>query len=159
MNTINRTFEQYITMHADDLQYMAGEAYGYGDKEVSGLVYVLFTQARRIMLSLASPGGFDISNLAAICSMDPDYTTWLNEYMLDNYGQVCGGNWHGHGGIQMDHPSDGDVNQIHRLAKRENLETMVQLVLTHQKAAAPITGEIEGKLCNPKYLSIVQSRN
>lgn len=137
MNTLNGNFEQYITMHADDLQYMAGEAYGWGDKEVSGLVYALFTQARRIVLGLASPGGFDTFNQATHCSMDPDYTTWLNEYMLDNYGHGCGGNWHGHGGIQMDHPSDGDVNQIHRLAGRENLETMVQLVLIRQKVATP----------------------
>ena len=134
IKTFNKNFEQYITMYTDDLQYMAGEAYGWGDKEVSGLVYGLFTQARRIVISLASPGGFDTSNQAAQCSMDPDYTTWLNEYMLDNYGHGCVGNWHGHGAIQMDHSSDGDVNQIQRLAGRENLETMVQLVLTRQKA-------------------------
>ncbi len=134
MNTFSKNFEQYITMYADDLQYIAGEAYGWGDKETSGLVYGLFTQARRIMLSLAGPGGLVTSNQAARCSMDPDYTTWLNEYMLDNYGQACFGNWHSHGDIQMDHSSGGDVNQVRRLAGRENLETMVQLVLTRQKA-------------------------
>ena len=143
MNSPNKAFEQYIMMYADDLQYIAGEAYGWGEKETSGLVYGLFTQARRIVVSLAGPGGFATSNHAASCSMDPDYTTWLNEYMLDNYGQVCFGNWHSHGDIQMDHSSGGDVNQIRHLAGREDLETMVQVVLTRQNAT-PINQKLIG---------------
>ena len=131
-NKFNNNFEQYITMYADDLQYMAGQAYGWDDKETSGLLYVLFTQARRLVIMLAVPGG-DTYNGAAQCSMDPDYATWLNEYMLDNYGLPCGGNWHSHGGIQMHHSSSGDVNQMHQWARRENLKTMVQIVLTRQK--------------------------
>jgi hypothetical protein len=85
---------------------------------------------------LAAPGGPNTCHEAAHFAMDHEYVTWLNEYMLDNFGLHYGGDWHLHV-IDMDHASGGDVEHIHRLATRENLEAMVQLVLTRQKTKAP----------------------
>jgi hypothetical protein len=133
MNTLNRNLEQYITMYADDLQYMAGEAYGWGKKrkETGGPIYVLFTQGRRSVVMLAGPGGPNTCHETAHFAMDHEYVTWLNKYMLDNFGLHYGGDWHLHV-IDMDHASGGDIEHIHRLARRQNLKTMVQLVLTRQ---------------------------
>ena len=136
MNTFKKHLEQYITMHSGCLRYTAREANGWGKKkkETGGPLYGLFTQARRVALMLAGPGGPNSCHEEAHFAMDADYVTALNLYIQENFGGQPVGNWHSHI-LDMDHASDGDVNNIHRLASRNNLETMVQLVLTRQKVA------------------------
>ena len=50
------------------------------------------------------------------------------------------GNEHSHHGLGLDHPSRGDVGQIHRLAARCNIPQMVQIILTYEN----------GAICAPK---------
>jgi hypothetical protein len=116
---------------------MAREADGWGKKrkETGGPLYGLFTQARRVVLMLAGPGGPDSCREEAHFAMDANYVTGLNLYIQENFGGQLVGNWHSHV-LDIDHATNGDVNNIHRLASRNNLETMVQLVLTRQKVAA-----------------------
>jgi len=138
MNTIKKHFEQYLMMHAGCMQYMAGDANEWAKKrkETGGPLLGLRTHAGRFVLMLAAPGGPNTCHERAHFAMDPDYVTWLNQYMLDNFGLQYIGDWHLHV-IDMEHASGGDVNHIHRLASRENLEAMVQLVLTRQKVTDP----------------------
>jgi len=138
IKAINTHLKQYISIFAGSLQYIAGQAYGWAKKgkETGGPLLGLRTHAGRFVLMLAAPGGPNTCHERARFAMDPDYVTWLNQYMLDNFGLQYIGDWHLHV-IDMDHASGGDVNHIHRLAGRENLEAMVQLVLTRQKVTDP----------------------
>ena len=154
-NNLNNNFEQYITMYASEPQFMVGQAHGLDDKETSGLLYGFFTQARRLVIMLAVPGG-DTYNGAAKCSMDPDYTTRLSEYLLDKYGLPCVGNWHSHGSIQMHHSSSGDVNQMHQWAIRENLETMLQIVITRQNITTANQQPARSSGIKDKFLNITK---
>lgn len=138
LNTFNKNFEMYLMMHAGCMQYAANDANEWAKKrkETGGPLLGLFTQGRRPVIMLAAPGGPNTCHETAHFAMDHDYVTWLNQYMLDNFGLQYVGDWHLHI-VDMDHASDGDVNHIHRLAGRQNLETMVQLVLTCQKITVP----------------------
>jgi len=139
MNTFNKNFEMYLMMHAGCMQYISGDANEWAKKrkETGGSLYGSFTQARRPVIMLAAPGGPNTCHEMAHFAMDHDYVTWLNQYMLDVFGLQYVGDWHSHHEIPMDHGSDGDINHIHRLAGRQNLETMVQLILTCQKITVP----------------------
>jgi len=129
MNTFNKNFEMYLIMHASCMQYMASAANEWAQKrkETGGPLYGLFTQGHRPVIMLAASGGPNTCHETAHFAMDHEYVTCLNQYMLDVFGLQYIGDWHLHV-VDMDHLSGGDVNHMHRLAGRENLQTMVQLL-------------------------------
>lgn len=136
MNTFNKNFEQYITMFASDVQFMAGNAYAHKNIETGGWIYVLWSHNGRAVVMLASSSGPGACKEIAHFAVDPDYVTAWNKKLQKMFSIQYGGNWHSHHGlVGMDHPSRGDARQIHGLAARCNIPQMVQIVLTYENGA------------------------
>lgn len=124
---------QYVTIFTGCLRYIAGDAYGWRDVETGGGLYGLWTHAFRPVIMLATPSGPGASNDRAHFSIDPEYVTWVNHYLQKHFGIQYIGNWHDHHELGMDHPSSGDVDQIHGVASRHNIPRMVQIVITREE--------------------------
>ena len=140
MNTFNKNFEQYITVFASDLQYMAADAYAHKNIETGGGIYVLWSHCGRPIVMLATSSGPGACRETAHFAIDPEYVTTWNEKLQKMFGIQYGGNWHSHHKLGMDHPSGGDAGQIHGIAARCNIPRMVQIVLTCE----------DGAICAPK---------
>jgi hypothetical protein len=134
MNTYKKTIAQYIKIFASDLQYMAGDAYAHKNIETGGWIYIFWSHHGRAVVMLASSSGPGACRETAHFAIDPGYVTTWNEKLQKMFGVQYGGNWHSHHGLLgMDHPSRGDVGQIHRLAARCNIPRMIQIVLTYEE--------------------------
>jgi len=131
-DAVETHLKQYITAYTGCAQYMAATAYRSGHREVGGPVYTLFSHAGRVIVMLAGPGGPHTCNEAAHFAMDTDYVTALNAMLMEKFCIPYGGDWHWHHSLGIDHPSPGDVNHIHRLAKAHRIPKMVQLILTYE---------------------------
>ena len=127
--------EQYVSIFAGCLQYMAGDACGWGEVETGGPVLGLFSHAGRPVVMLAGPGGPETCNETTHFAMDTDYVTALNRNLQEKFGIQYMGNWHSHHVLGIDHPSGGDADNIHRLARRHNIPRMVQIILTHEQGS------------------------
>ena len=132
MNTFKKPLPPYITMFADDVKFMAGDAYAHKNIETGGWIYVLWSHHGRAVVMLASSSGPGACRETTHFAIDPDYVTTWNVKLQKMFAIQYGGNGHSHHGLGMDHPSRGDVGQIHRLAARYNIPRMVQIVLTHE---------------------------
>ena len=135
VKTSKKPLSQYITAFAGDLQYMAGDAHSHGNIETGGGLYGLWSHSGRPVIMLATPSGPGACNETAHFAVDTDYVTRVNGQLQKRFGIQYLGNWHSHHSLGMDHPSRGDVGQIHRVAGRNNIPRMVQIVLTHEGGA------------------------
>lgn len=125
-------FEQYLTIFENCLRFMAGDAYAHKKIETGGGIYLLWSHYGRPIVMLASSSGPGSCRETAHFAFDPDYVTMWNEKLQKMFAIQYGGNWHSHHGLGMDHPSRGDVGQIHHLASRCNIPQMVQIILTYE---------------------------
>ena len=142
MNTLEKPVTQYATMFAGDLQFMAGDAYAHKNIETGGTLYGLWSHSGRPVITLATPAGPGACRETAHFAVNPEHVTWMNKEMQGRFGSQYIGNDHSHHGLgkdhfrgSMDHPSRGDVGQIHRLAARCNIPRMVQIILTYENGA------------------------
>jgi len=140
MNTLEKPVTQYATMFAGDLQFMAGDAYAHKNIETGGTLYGLWSHSGRPVIMLATPAGPGACRETAHFAVNPEYVTWMNKEMQKRFASLHMGNDHSHHGLGMDHPSKGDVEQIHRLAARCNIPRMVQIVLTHEDGVISAAG-------------------
>jgi hypothetical protein len=147
--TMVKQLIQYVTMFAGCLRYITGDAYGWGYVETGGGLYGLWTHASRPVIMLATPSGLGSCNERFHCSVDPEYTTWVNQYIQKHFGIQYIGNWHSHHGLGMDHPSSGDGVQIKGLAAREHIPRMIQIVITCEEndSSSPKTNGGENTTC------------
>ena len=132
MNTVKKPLAPYVTVFAGDVQFMAGDAYAHRGIETGGALYGLWSHSGRPVIMLATPAGPGACRETAHFAVNPEYVTWVNKELQKMFGIQYLGNHHDHHRLGMNHPSSGDVGQIHRLAVRYNIPRMVQIVLTHE---------------------------
>jgi hypothetical protein len=125
----------YVTLFADDLCYMAGDAYRWGHVETGGGLYGLWSHAGRPVILLATPAGPGACNESAHFAQDADHLTQISQVLQDRFAIQYVGNWHSHHSLGLDQPSLGDMQQIHRVAAKNNIPKLIQLVLTRAEEA------------------------
>ena len=128
---------EYVSIPQSELSFMAGDADVWGNCETGGALYGLFSHAGRAVIGLAIPSGPDASNERMHFAQNPDYLMEVNRRLQEKYGVQYVGNWHSHHNLDLDHPSGGDVEQIHRVARKGNISRMVQIVITRQEDRHP----------------------
>jgi len=140
MRPDNRTqhgLPYYLRLFGDDMQAMAGDAYRWAATETGGALYGLWSHAGRPVIMLASPAGAGACRERAHFAQDPDHLFAVNNQLQEKFGLQYLGNWHSHHVLGLDQPSAGDVEQIHRVASRSKIASMVQIIFTRGRTAAP----------------------
>jgi len=155
MNTLEKPVTQYATMFADDLQFMAGDAYAHKNIETGGTLYGLWSHSGRPVIMLAAPAGPGACRETAHFAVDPKHVTWMNKEIQKMFGIQYIGNEHSHHkltkgpfGGSLDHPSGGDAGQIHRMAARCNIPRMIQIILTYEEGMVSDAGSAESVTCS-----------
>ena len=127
-----------VRMSLEDIRYITGDAYRWGRCETGGAIYGLWTHRGEPVVLLATEAGPGATREAAHFAQDAVYLTAVNRELWRRYGIQYIGNWHCHHFMRMPGPSGGDVEQVRRLAGRNGLHRMVQIVLTcEQEPPAP----------------------
>ena len=138
INNLKQNHEQhYMRLFRDDMQFMASDAYHWGNVETGGALYGLWTHAGRPVIMLATPAGPGACNQTAHFAQNPDHVFEVSQKLQEKFGIQYLGNWHSHHNLGMDHPSGGDVEQIHRVATKSNVSRMIQIVITCTQKRAP----------------------
>jgi len=131
MGTSKKHFEHYISIFAGCLQYMAGDAYGWGNTETGGGLYGLWSHAGRPVVMVATPAGPGACNDSTHFAQDADHLMAVSRNLQEKFAIQYIGNWHSHHRLALDQPSRGDMEQIHRVASRNNIPRLIQIVLTY----------------------------
>ena len=134
-NTLNKSRQEYLSMFEGCAQFMAAQAYNAKNIEIGGGLYGLWSHAGRAVILLATPAGPGACYERAHFAVDPEYVTAINEQLQSRFGIQYLGNWHSHHRLGLDHPSSGDVAQIHSVASRNNIPRMIQIVVTYADGA------------------------
>lgn len=138
INNLKQNHEQhYMRLFRDDMQFMVSDAYHWGNVETGGALYGLWTHAGRPVIMLATPAGPDACNQTAHFAQNPDHVFEMSQKLQGKFGIQYLGNWHSHHSLGMDHPSGGDVEQIHRVATKSNVSRMIQIVITCTQKRVP----------------------
>ena len=125
----------YLQLFADDMRLMAAQAYRWGQVETGGTLYGLWSHAGRPVILLATPQGPGACNETTHFAQDPDHVYQVTQQLQQQFGLQYIGNWHSHHSLGLDHPSGGDVEQVHRVAGKSNMSRMVQIIFTRTREA------------------------
>lgn len=125
--------KQYINIYESELRIMAGNALAWGNTESGGTLFGLQTHGGRPVVMLATPPGRNAQHSFAHFAQDAEYVMEIAGELKRMHGIQILGDFHSHHDIPLDRPSGDDRTHIRRIAARNGIPCMVQLILTFEK--------------------------
>ena len=121
----------YVIIYESELQLMAGNAYCWGKKgkETGGALFGCWTHGGRLIIFFVTPPGPDAIHEELHFRQDIRYLKTAVKEMNDNFGILFSGDYHRHV-IDLTHPSEGDINHIRSISSNNNIERMVEIIIT-----------------------------
>lgn len=123
------------TVYIFESEYKAiiAEAQRIPESETGGGLYGTFTHGSMPVVWLASgPGPQALGNKAHF-QQDPDFTTYWEARLMENFAVQFLGGWHSHNFLAIIHPSGGDVSTVQSYAKRHERQTSIDIIVTHDQ--------------------------
>ncbi|MDD5133895.1 MAG: hypothetical protein PHP01_00610 [Phycisphaerae bacterium] len=133
-NLTNSQIPRYMNIYSNDMQFMAADASYWEDIEEGGTLLGLWSHGGNPVIMLATPSGPGAINENSHFAQDPGHVFEICRQLQEGFGIQCLGSWHSHHGLGLDCPSPGDVEQVHRFAKRSNIQKMVQIIVSYDRA-------------------------
>ena len=134
MNSSSRCGSEQVLIPESEMRLIAAVSAQWGNTETGGTLVGLWTHGSRAVVHLALPPGPDASHEAAHFADDIEHFRSTGALLYERFGVQPIGTWHSHGGLAMDEPSGGDVNQVRSITAKNGIRRWVQIITTQNGA-------------------------
>jgi hypothetical protein len=130
-NPVHSEAPNYIVIFESELRTLAGLTALSPGLEVSGEGYGLQTRAGNPVIYLVSGPGSNSIREPMFCRQDFQFFRRVSEILSVSYDLQPSGTFHSHRSLGLTDPSGFDIEQVRRIAARNNLNRWYQIVTSY----------------------------
>lgn len=123
---------QRLIICESETRTIAGLAAKWRDIETGGDLFGLWSRDGIPNIMLVTGPGPDATHEATHFAQDLRFFLDLANYLRKKYGLQWLGTWHSHHSLGLDSPSQGDVEQVKSVTKKNNFRKWCEIILTHE---------------------------
>ncbi|MHC4703484.1 MAG: hypothetical protein ACYTFQ_23195 [Planctomycetota bacterium] len=133
----NRSVQQanpYITIYDSVIRIPAGLSLRAGDRETGGDLWGWYTRSGRPLVQLITGPGPNAVHESAHYAQDLTFFKNLQRQLSERFGCQWLGTWHGHNHLGLREPSQGDVQQVMGVTKRNGFDRWCEFITTFENS-------------------------
>jgi hypothetical protein len=128
----------YITVYDSEIRVPASLSFRAGDRETGGDLWGWYTRAGRPLIQLITGPGPNAVHESAHYAQDLTFFRNLQRQLSERFGCQWLGTWHCHHHLGLREPSQGDVQQVMGVSKRNGFDRFCEFITTLEGAGGRV---------------------